>query len=236
LNQSWSIIIFCYNEENSIDIVIESVNNFLDSNELNESEIIVIDDGSIDGSEKIIRTILQNNERINYIRLPKNMGIGKALLTGYRNAKNINVVAIPGDGQFNINELQPFLNFSERSFISFYRQLKNYSVYRKIITGANKLFNKYVLSLDIKDVNWVKAYKSKDLEEIDLKLDSSMIGSEICAKLIMKKYSIIESMSVYRNRVGGKPRGASLKNLSQAAKDIVKLAFIARKFKKEQKK
>lgn len=215
----------------------DSVNNFLNCNKLTDSEIIIIDDGSVDGSEKIIRPLLLNNKRVNYIRFAKNMGIGKALLAGYKNSKKENAVAVPGDGQYDINELKSFINFPEKSFISFYRQeLNNYSVYRKIITKLNKLFNKYLLSLDINDVNWVKAYKTKDLKEIDLQLDSSLIGSEICAKLIAKNYSIIESKSVYHNRIGGKSKGASLKTISQATKDLIKLAFIVRKFKKEQNK
>jgi len=237
VNQSWSIIIFCYNEEKTIGIVIDSVNNFLNYNKLTGSEVIVVDDGSVDGSEKVIMPFLKNSKKIDYIRLAKNMGIGNALMTGYANAKNENVVAVPGDGQFDINELEPFINFPEKTFISFYRkELRNYSRYRKIITEANKLFNKYLLSLDLKDVNWVKAYKTKDLKEIDLKLESSLIGSEICAKLAMKKYSIIESVSVYHNRLGGKSRGASLKTLSQAAKDLIKLIFIIKMFKKVQNK
>ena len=235
MNQSWSIIIFCYNEEKTIGIVIDSVNNFLNYNKLTNSEIIIIDDGSTDGSEKIIRTYLKNYERITYIRFPKNQGIGNALLAGYKNSKKENVVAVPGDGQFDINELKSFINFPEKSFISFYRQdLRNYSIYRKVISKLNKVFNKYMLNLDINDVNWVKAYKTKDLKEIDLRLDSSLIGSEICAKLIMKKHSIIESESVYHNRVGGKSKGASLKTISQATKELIKLVFIVRKFNKVQ--
>lgn len=235
MNQSWSIIVFCYNEENTIGTVIDSVIDFFKINNIEKSEIIVVDDGSNDGTESIISTIIKNGEELKYIRFPKNMGIGKALLTGYKNASNENVVAIPGDGQFDISELKPYINFPEKSFVSFYRkELNHYSSYRKLITKTNRQFNKNLLSLNIKDVNWVKAYKSKDLEKIDLKLDSSLIGSEICSKLAVKKFSVIETESVYHKRMGGKSRGASLKTLSQAVSDIVKLSFVIRKFRKEQ--
>ncbi|MEO6694994.1 MAG: glycosyltransferase family 2 protein [Ignavibacteria bacterium] len=236
MNQSWSVIIFCYNEEDTIGNVIEKSNEFLTKNKISESEIIVVDDGSTDGSEKIIRSCLLKFNKINYIRLPKNMGIGKALSTGYENSRNENVVAIPGDGQFDINELKPFINFPEKSYISFYRGgFTRYSNYRKIISRTNKFFNKLFLYLDAKDVNWVKAYKTGSLKQMNLKLESSLIGSEICAKLNLMNYSIIESPSVYHIRAGGKSRGASIKTLSQAGKDLIKLASTVRNFKKKLK-
>ncbi|MEO8209042.1 MAG: glycosyltransferase family 2 protein [bacterium] len=233
MNQNWSIIIFGYNEDKTISPLLEKVNSFLINNELNESEIIFIDDGSSDGTESIIRDLKEEYENLIYIRHPKNLGIGPTLLSGYKNANKENVVAIPADGQFDIDELNPFINFSKKSFISFYRQeMKDYNVYRKIITRINKLLNKYFLELELKDINWVKAYKTKDLNEIDIKLCSSLIGSEICAKLILKGHKAIEELSVYHNRTSGIARGASIKMISKAFTELAQIIFVVKRFKK----
>ncbi|MDQ3020507.1 MAG: glycosyltransferase family 2 protein [Bacteroidota bacterium] len=233
MNQSWSIVVFGYNEEKTISPLIEKIYSFLISNNLNESEIIFIDDGSSDGTENIVKDFKRKYEIIKYIRHPKNLGIGPTLLSGYNKADKENVIAIPADGQFNIDELNPFINFSQRSFISFYRQeMKDYTIYRKLITRINKLLNKYFLKLELKDINWVKAYKTRDLKEIDIKLRSSLVGSEICAKLNLKEYVAIEVLSVYHERTAGKARGASIKMISKAVTELIEIIHIVHRFKK----
>lgn len=232
LKQSWTIIIFGYNEEKTITSVTEKAQSFLIENKINEGEILVIDDGSTDNTESIINHL---KEKINFLRIIRhrtNQGIGPALISGYFNARYENLAAVPADGQFDINELKPFINIPDKSFVSFYReQIPQYSAYRNFLTFTNKFFNRYFLGLNIKDVNWVKAYKTKDLKALDLKLRSSLVGSEICAKLIAKGWNAIESPSIYYQRTGGKPRGGSSKVLVLAISELLKLLFIIRKFK-----
>ncbi|HMS66451.1 MAG TPA: glycosyltransferase family 2 protein [Ignavibacteria bacterium] len=237
MNQSWSIIIFGYNEEKTIANEIYKVNNFFIENNISRSEIVIVDDGSTDNSEQIIRGILKSNKNINYIRHKKNLGIGPALLSGYNNARHENLAAIPADGQFDINELTPFINFPEKHFVSFYRkEMNEYSLYRKIVTFLNKSFNQYLLNLNVKDINWVKAYKNNELKEIELELQSSLVASEICAKFYIKGYKSLEALSVYHDRTAGIARGASFKTISKAMMDLSKLFVIVRKFNKTQRK
>jgi glycosyltransferase involved in cell wall biosynthesis len=232
MDQSWSVVIFGFNEGKTIADVIGKAKSFFEINKVS-AELIIIDDGSTDETELTVTEFI--SDKVIYIRHSSNLGIGPALLSGYNKAVKENLIAIPADGQFDINELKPFLNFPENKFISFYRQeLKEYSAYRKIISFLNKCFNRFFLDLNIKDVNWVKAYKTKDLKTFDLELKSSLIASEICGKLIIKNLKPIETSSVYHSRKAGVARGASLSNLLDAVKELSKLVYIIRKFKKSQ--
>ena len=57
--QKVSIIIPCFNEKDTIRSVFEKVN----ISELSNKEIIIIDDCSTDGSDKVIKEISQNNPK-----------------------------------------------------------------------------------------------------------------------------------------------------------------------------
>ncbi|MCX7877162.1 MAG: glycosyltransferase family 2 protein [Ignavibacteria bacterium] len=234
--QSWSIIIFGYNEERTIGSVIESVIKFCGENKINDFEIIVIDDGSSDNSQKIIKSFSGKYSFIKNIRHDVNLGIGPAMVRGYSEATKENVIAIPADGQFDICELKPLVNFKTGTFISFQRENTNYGFYRKIVSSTNQLFNRIFLSMNVKDVNWVKAYKNSDLKAINLELRSSLINTEICSKLRIMNYTIHEIPSVYHSRISGKPRGASFKTVSQAVVELIKLIFIIRKFRQRIRK
>ena len=85
----YSIIIPIHNEVNHIPFLLESLKDF----SIKGHEIIIIDDGSDDGSTNI----LKNCEIINLICLRKNKGKGYALKKGLINAKNNKIVIYDGD-------------------------------------------------------------------------------------------------------------------------------------------
>ena len=75
-----SIVICAYNEEPTIKYVIESCHRFN-----TESEIVVVDDGSEDATQEIIKD-LQKNIPLNYIRMDENKGKSYAMVVGVENA------------------------------------------------------------------------------------------------------------------------------------------------------
>lgn len=82
------------------------------------------------------------------------------------------------------------------------------------------------MGIYLRDVNWVKIYKRGALINLDLKLQSSLIESEICSKLLITKHKVTESVSIYHQRKFGKSKGASAKIVWQALKETLKLIFV----------
>ncbi len=226
--QSWSLIIFAYNEQDAIENVIKSSLRVLNRLNPEKSELIIVNDGSTDNTLKIIQDF--DEKRIKVINHTKNRGIGEALLSGYKAAQYENICAIPGDGQFNPEELIPFAEFDDNTFISFYRTQKTrYTAFRKILSFFNKILNRYFLNIKIRDVNWVKIYKKQFFDHITPVLTSSLVESEICAKMIRSGYKIIEVQSTYHTRQGGVSKGASLKTIFLAIRETLKLYIALQK-------
>ena len=76
-----SVVIPIYNGSNYIK---ESLHSVMESS---AAEIIVVDDGSED-SEKIRKIIDSMSKNVNYIGLPTNKGVAKALNVGIQSAKH----------------------------------------------------------------------------------------------------------------------------------------------------
>lgn len=234
--QSWSIIILCYNEEGSIKKVIEDALNTLKIISSNEGQVVVVNDGSIDHSHEIIVELQKNNSNLTYVNHTKNQGIGKSLHSGYKHAVEENVIMIPGDNQFNVKELIPYKNFPDNTFLSFYR-LNNqlYSRSRKWLSSINRIVNRNLIGIKLKDVNWVKAYKNETLKKLDLKIESSLVESEICSKLFFSGFTATEIPSTYQAQRSGNSYGASLKIIKQAVLDLPKLVWVCLCFRINQK-
>lgn len=235
--QSWSIFVFCYNEKGNIKKVILECLSLLNKFHNPKNELIIIDDGSSDGTTELLEVLIKEFPQIKYKFHDKNKGIGSALISGYKMASNENICAVPGDGQFDLNELSAFENIDEKVLVSFFRERnQHYPPFRKFLSWINKKLNAVFLNIKVKDVNWIKVYKKNGIENIDFDLTSSLVESEIFAKMMVLGFKVKEIPSVYHAREYGRTKGASLKTLSQAASELLSLIIIIAKFKKDLKR
>lgn len=93
------IIIPAFNEEDSLPILVKNITKMKKTLPL-QADILIINDCSTDST----KYILKNLANINYINLPCNLGIGGAVQTGYKYARENNydyAIQIDGDGQHN---------------------------------------------------------------------------------------------------------------------------------------
>lgn len=93
-----SIIIPSYNEKNTIEEIIKRV-KAADLRGI-EKEIIVVDDGSKDGTREILKKI----SGIKYIFHEKNLGKGGAIKTGFKNASGDILIIQDADLEYDPNE------------------------------------------------------------------------------------------------------------------------------------
>lgn len=235
--QSWSIIIFGYNEGATLESVCTAVVEMFLSRNRSLFEVIIVDDGSTDNSHAVIVKLKEKYpDHVKAILNPTNFGIGRTLRAGYENARNENVCAVPADGQFDVNELVPHLDFGAHTIVSFYRKENlHYTSFRNVLSLFNKKVNEWFLGIRMRDVNWVKAYKTSEIKSFEWKVTSSLIESELCAKLIVKGNTVTEVVSQYHPRRAGESKGASLKIVIQALRETLKLVFILRNFRKSTK-
>lgn len=100
-NKTICIVVPCYNEETQIGRVIETLPEFVD-------KIIIVDDFSKDKTVGIVKSMMPNNQKIELLMHEKNQGVGAAIASGYKWARNNNMdiaVVMAGDGQMDPNEL-----------------------------------------------------------------------------------------------------------------------------------
>ncbi|MCW5906348.1 MAG: glycosyltransferase family 2 protein [Chitinophagales bacterium] len=226
----FSIIIFAYNEVNSLSTVFYDVLNFL-SGTSEDYEIILVNDGSSDGTDMLCSQLKDSNPNVTLITHPNNKGIGMALRSGYMAATKEYVCAIPGDGQFNIDELRAVQPFDANTYYSFYRPQTNYNRYRNTLTWINRLFNQHVLGIFLRDVNWIKVYRKEQIHFANPQLKSSLVESEICAKLYKAGVMPVEIPSQYLPRKSGVAKGGNWKTLRKAIAETLKLWWTATTFK-----
>ena len=98
---SLSIVVPCYNEEDSIGIFYSETLNILPKLEADdkECEFIFVDDGSKDGTLQVLRSLAAKDSRVHYISFSRNFGKEAAMLAGLEAARGEYVVLLDADGQ-----------------------------------------------------------------------------------------------------------------------------------------
>ncbi len=107
----FSILIPVFNEENVIGKVVINLHNFLKNKLYDGYEIIVINDGSTDNTDNILKNIELENFKT--FTNPYNKGYGSALKLGAQNSKADFLIFYDGDGQHNPKDILKLIKNKE---------------------------------------------------------------------------------------------------------------------------
>lgn len=100
----FSVIIPAYNEEKNIMANAEKILKFFNTYN-RDYEILIVNDGSNDGTEKIARAISKKFGKVRVISHARNMGVGAALRTGLSKSRGDIVISVDSDLTYEPNEI-----------------------------------------------------------------------------------------------------------------------------------
>ena len=197
-----SILMPVYNEH---PLIANAVKQALDANYPCEIELVVVDDGSRDGTAEVLAGL--DDPRINLQVHPRNRGKGAAIQTAAAQATGDYMVILDADLEYDPQDiprlLEPVLDrratvvygsrtFGSHSAYSFWYVMGN----KGVTTAANMLFNSYISDLET-------CFKLMPLELFrSLNVRSAGFGmeAEITGKLLRRRVRPYEVPISYRAR------------------------------------
>ncbi len=200
-----SIIIPVFNEENTISDLIHMVER---SNLNLEKEIILINDGSTDGSGEILK---KYEPKYKIISLKKNMGKGKAIRTGFEEASGDIVLIQDADLEYDPSQygflIQPIVEgkadvvYGSRFISGYPRRVLyfNHFLANNFLTFLSNLFT----GLNLSDMETgYKVFRQDAIKMILPHLKSNRFGIEVelTAEIARHKYRVFEVGVAYNGR------------------------------------
>ena len=225
-----SILIPCFNENNTINMIIDRVIKSLEVYNFTNYEIIIVDDFSNDGTREKLKK-LSSHEKIKIFYHSKNLGKGAAIKTAI--AHIVGDITIIQDADleydpFDYNKLLlPF--FETDSDVVYGSRFLGGGKYVRIHFFWHFLANKILtficnlfINLNLTDMETgYKVFKTSALKNIDLKENSFSFEPEVTIKFAKKKYKFYEVPISYNGRSYEEGKKIGLKDAFIALKTII---------------
>ena len=100
-----SVVVPCFNEEQRLPRTIERIERYLDARHISY-ELILVDDGSADGTRQIMDSAAARHAAVRVEALPRNRGKGRALAVGVEAATGVEILVTDADLSTPIEELE----------------------------------------------------------------------------------------------------------------------------------
>lgn len=167
-----SIIISLYNEAESLPELVAWITSVMQK-EGYSYELIMVDDGSQDGSWKIIRELSQANPNIKGISFRRNYGKSAALYEGFKAASGRVVVTMDADLQDSPEEIPEMYAMVVKQGYDIVSGWKQHRQDNKLTKNLpSKLYNataRWITGIKLHDMNCgLKAYKNEVVKNIEV--------------------------------------------------------------------
>jgi glycosyltransferase involved in cell wall biosynthesis len=198
-----SILMPVYNERATVERAISAV---LETNLAESYELIVVDDGSRDGTRELLRSGTWP-EHVRLLEHDHNRGKGEALRTALAEARGIYTTILDADLEYLPSDipmlLEPLMRgdaqavFGTRAFRSHSAYSFWYVVGNRAVTlVANVIYNCWISDL----MTGHKALRTDLFRSLDLRERGFAIEAEIAARLLGRRIRVYEVPVEYRAR------------------------------------
>lgn len=208
-----SIFFPFWDEQENIENVVKSAVSVAEKYAI-KWEIIMVDDGSMDQTLSIAKRLASEDPRLIVVSHTPNRGYGAALRAGFDKARYELVAFTDGDGQFDISEIDKFLDkIEDADVVIGYRKKRSDKNLGKRLLLMNmlKVWDLLLFRFYFRDIDCgFKMFRKEAIEKISpLRSEGAMITTEILAKSKRKKLKIMEVGVAHYPRTKGHQSGAN---------------------------
>lgn len=229
-----TIIIPCFNESKYIEQVISEVN----SQEINDKQIIVVDDGSTDGTVDKLKKLKEDGKVNNLVFHENNKGKGAAIRSAIKHVEGDIIIIQDADLEYSpkdylrlikpITEGKADVVYGSRFLGGGGDAHRVLYFWNRVANAILTTFTNILVDMNLTDMETgYKVFKKKVFEDIQIEEDRFGFEPEITVKLGKKKLRFFEVGISYNGRTYQEGKKIGLKDGFRAIYCLVKYRFFS---------
>ena len=219
---SLSVVLPAYNEAENIEEMTKAVMKTVTP--LTEDyEIIVVDDGSRDGTGDLVQGLTAEHPRIHLVQHDVNQGYGAALYSGLKAATKDLIFFTDADRQFELADLHKFWpEIDTVDMVIGYRPERAAPYHRRLFGWGWTWLTNILFGYTARDVDCAfKLFKREIIDNIQIKSMGATFSAEFLVRAKAKGYTIRELPVRHLPRVVGSQTGSRMDVILRAFWEIL---------------
>jgi glycosyltransferase involved in cell wall biosynthesis len=219
-----TVVLPCFNEAPNVAQAIHEATWAAVWN-ADEHQIIVVDDGSTDGTGQIAADVARSVPHIRVVHHDRNRGYGAALASGLRAAQMPWVLLTDSDLQFDLDQLADFVPLTrEADLVVGWRRARQDPLHRRVNAAAWNWLVRRTFDLEVRDVDCAfKLIRREVVEDLPLTSTGAMISTELLVRATANGARIRELGVEHRPRIAGEQSGADPRVVLRAFRELRQL-------------
>lgn len=188
-----------------------------------DGELIIVDDGSSDGTPALIDQLAAEHPEVVALHLEKNSGMGAALLRGFAEARKEWVTIMPADGQIDPYEIMDFFAVSEDADLitSLYRN-REYNLKRKVLSYGLRALTVAIVGTRAR-TEGIYLVRRAVLEQLGASSHSFLLNLEIPIRAKRGGYRVDTVFMSVHDRTAGHSKATSFGRIRQTFTELFRL-------------
>ena len=214
-----------YNDEYTIETIVRTAAEEL-GKVTDDFEILIINDGSKDGTGAIANRLADEMPFVRAIHHPQNRGYGAALITGFENARKELIFYTDGDGQYDVREIHNLLSQLRPGIdlVNGYKVKRSDAWYRIMIGAAYRRLMRRAFKLSISDVDCdFRLMRRHVFDSIKLESQSGVICVEMARKFDDAGFRMTEIPVSHYPRLHGRSEFFRVRHLAHTLSGLVRV-------------
>lgn len=218
---SISIVLPAYNEEENVGEAIAATVEAMESI-TPDYEVMVADDGSSDGTSRVVEVLMERYPQVRLIRHPVNRGYGGALRSGFKAARGDLIFFTSSDNQYDVAEIKRLLPLIEEAdIVAGYRAQRQDPFIRRFFAWGWNTLVCLLFGYAARDIDCAfKLFRREVLDRVPLTSMGAMIDTELLVGARKRGLRIREVAVSHFPRRAGRQTGARPDVILKAFRDL----------------
>jgi dolichol-phosphate mannosyltransferase len=223
MHQTVSLVIPCFNEEDSLPMLFYRLDNLRKTINTNlyRLEYVLVDDGSTDASWKMLANKYEADSRVRLVRHEENLGYGAALKRGLEGATGDVIVTVDADTNYDLLETPSLIQMmgdgvdivTASPFLTI--GIWNYPLHRFFLSRGVVMLYRFLLKEQAQDIktftSCFRAYRRECLPLVTPEADDFLANAEILVRALVSDLNVSQVPMVIFERKFGKSKLKTIK-------------------------